>query len=107
MPEVEVVPDVTVYWRPGCGYCSRLRHGLREIGLEFREVNIWEDPDAAAVVRSFASGNETVPTVVVRGTGLVNPSVDQVLDLLLGPDEPAPAKARGQIGRLIDRFTGR
>ena len=53
--------------------------------LPVREVNIWDDPDAAAIVRSFARGNETVPTVVVgaldsdRAVGLVNPSGAEVL----------------------------
>lgn len=71
---------VTIYWRPGCPYCTALRRGLRRAGLEPKEVNIWNDPEAAAVVRSIAGGNETVPTVVVAGTGLVNPQVRAVLD---------------------------
>jgi glutaredoxin len=36
-------------------------------------VTIWRDPDAAAFVRSVASGNETVPTVVIGGQSVVNP----------------------------------
>jgi mycoredoxin len=32
------------------------------------EINIWEDPQAAARVRSVANGNETVPTVFVGPT---------------------------------------
>jgi hypothetical protein len=39
-----------------------------------REINIWEDPAAAARVRSVARGNETVPTVFVGEHALVNPS---------------------------------
>ncbi len=71
---------VTVYWRPGCPYCAALRRGLRRAGLPTAEVNIWADPEAAGIVRSIAGGNETVPTVVVAGTGLVNPKVRTVLD---------------------------
>lgn len=37
--------------------------------------NIWENPDDAAVVRSIAGGNETVPTVIVGPVGMVNPSI--------------------------------
>jgi hypothetical protein len=33
-------------------------------------------------VRSFAGGNETVPTVVVGDTGLVNPSAREVAELI-------------------------
>jgi glutaredoxin len=64
---------VTVYWRPGCGYCTRLRLSLRRAGIPADEVNIWEDADGAAFVRSAAGGNETVPTVTVGDRTLVNP----------------------------------
>jgi len=72
--------EVVVYWRPGCPFCWRLRTGLRRRGLPTRELNIWTDPEAAAVVRSIADGNETVPTVVVGEIAMVNPSPAQVLD---------------------------
>lgn len=70
---------ITVYWRPGCPFCGMLFRQLERHGVEHRRVNIWDDDTAAAVVRSIARGNETVPTVTVRGIGLVNPSVDQIL----------------------------
>ena len=80
-PGPEPEPSVTVYWRPGCGFCSSLRRQLRKAGVETVEVDIWEEPDAAAFVRRHARGNETVPTVDVAGTVLVNPSAHQVVDL--------------------------
>ena len=73
--------DVVVYWRPGCPYCALLRGGLRRSGLPFREVNIWNDPEAAAFVRSVANGNETVPTVSIGSVHLVNPSKRRVLEV--------------------------
>ncbi len=60
-----------VYWRPGCAYCLRLRLGLRARRLHW--VDIWRDPDGAAVVRAANGGDETVPTVVVAGRPYVNP----------------------------------
>ena len=92
---------VTVYWRPGCPYCAALRRGLRRAGLVPNEVNIWDDPEAAATVRSVAGGNETVPTVVVAGTGLVNPRVQTVLDAVsaVAPDlVPTTGHAKGVKG---------
>lgn len=74
--------SVTFYWRPGCPYCVALRQGLSRRGIPFEPVNIWEHPDAAARVRAAASGNETVPTVVVGEHALVNPSVAQVESLI-------------------------
>ncbi|CAM4138787.1 Putative glutaredoxin.1/MT3292 [Mycobacterium basiliense] len=72
--------EVVVYWRPGCPFCWRLRTGLRRRGLPTKEVNIWSDPDAAAVVRSVAGGHETVPTVVVGDLAMVNPTAGQVVN---------------------------
>ena len=43
-----------------------------------RERNIWENDDDAAIVRSLADGNETVPTVIVGPVGLINPTVKHV-----------------------------
>ena len=73
---------VHYYWRPGCPFCSMLRRGLDRRGIVTVDHDIWKDPEAAAVVRSFANGNETVPTVVIGSTGLVNPSAREVAELL-------------------------
>ena len=83
--------DVTLYWRPGCPFCSRLTAAMRAEGIEYRAVNIWDDPDAAAFVRSVANGNETVPTVTVGSVALVNPPVERIVELL--PSErPEPGQ---------------
>ena len=74
--------EVVVYSRPGCPFCTMLRTGLKLRGVPFREVNIWQDPEAAAFVRSVARGNETVPTVSVGDVSLVNPSAKQVAALV-------------------------
>lgn len=91
-----VAPSVTVYWRPGCGFCHVLRRELDRAGVDRSEVNIWEDPEAAAVVRSIAWGNETVPTVVVGDKAMVNPSAREVLALLgkRGDTASIPSAAR-------------
>ncbi len=74
------IPDkrVTVYWRPGCMFCAGLFHSMASAGITHERLNIWEDPEAAAFVRSVAGGNETVPTVTVGDEALVNPTVQQV-----------------------------
>ncbi len=96
---------VHLYWRPGCGFCTMLRRGLDKAGIETVDHNIWDDPEDAAVVRHFANGNETVPTVVVGDVGMVNPSVRQVGEHLAGhaphllpPDYEAPKP--GLVSRL-------
>lgn len=61
------IQPVELYWRPGNWKCLALRNMIHRWGLSLHAVNIWEDDDGAALVRSVAGGNETVPTVVVGG----------------------------------------
>lgn len=53
------------------------------------EVDIWSDSEAAAFVRGQAHGNETVPTVDIGGTVLVNPSARRVVDVAAAAGVPA------------------
>lgn len=87
------MPIVTVYWRPGCPFCSSLRQGLKRAGLATQEVDIWSDPEAAAFVRTHAGGNETVPTVAIGPSVLVNPSARQVVSLAADAGIPAAENA--------------
>ncbi len=73
---------VNFYWRPGCPFCAKLELSLRLKGVDFVKHNIWDDPEAAAIVRANANGNETVPTIVVGEHALVNPSAKEVIRLL-------------------------
>ncbi|MEO8750935.1 MAG: glutaredoxin domain-containing protein [Allobranchiibius sp.] len=76
--------DVTIYWRPGCGYCSRLRSALGSAADTATWRNIWEDDDARRYVASVNNGNEIVPTVVIAGSPHTNPGADLVLEALAG-----------------------
>ena len=97
---------VTFYWRPGCPFCSGLERALDRLGLPLDKRNIWDDPASAAVVRSIANGNETVPTVVIGEARLVNPRPDAVLAAVVAeaphlvPDLPRDAPP-GPIRRLF------
>jgi mycoredoxin len=73
---------VTLYWRPGCVYCRRLRTKLKPARVQVDEINIWEDPDGAAFVRSVTGGDETVPTVRIGTQSLVNPSPRRLLKMI-------------------------
>ncbi|MBM6402331.1 glutaredoxin domain-containing protein [Phycicoccus sonneratiae] len=72
----------TVYWRPGCPFCGRLRMAVRRERSRARWVNIWEDDDARAYVASVNDGNETVPTIVIDGVPHTNPDPRLVRDAL-------------------------
>jgi mycoredoxin len=96
--DAAATPEITLYWRPGCVFCSMLKRSLDRAGVATTEVNIWDDPDAAATVRAAARGNETVPTVEVAGTFLVNPSVGEVMDAA-GIERPSSSGRRRRSSR--------
>jgi mycoredoxin len=70
---------VTMYSTTWCGYCRRLKSQMEREGIAYTEVNIEEDPAAAALVEKANGGNQTVPTLLFAdGSTLTNPSVAQV-----------------------------
>ena len=102
--------QIDLYWRPGCGFCTALRRQLDAIGIERTEHNIWDDPAHAAVVRQHANGNETVPTVVVGDTGMVNPSAKELVSHLAehapellpeGIELPEPGRVQRAFGKFL------
>ncbi|NBX70837.1 MAG: mycoredoxin [Actinobacteria bacterium] len=75
--------NLTMYSTPWCGYCQRLKAQLGREGIEFNEIDIEQDSEAADFVMSVNGGNQTVPTVVFpNGKALTNPSLAQVKEML-------------------------
>jgi mycoredoxin len=66
--------QVTMYSTTWCGYCRRLKLQMDRAGIEYTEVDIERDPEAAKYVEGVNGGNQTVPTVrFADGTALTNP----------------------------------
>jgi mycoredoxin len=82
MPDGQTAQETapfTMYSTPWCGYCHRLKGQLGREGIEFAEVDIERDPQAADIVMAANGGNQTVPTLVYSdGTAQTNPSLAQV-----------------------------
>jgi mycoredoxin len=58
---------ITMYSTPWCGDCRRAKSFLKERGVAFREVNIEDDPAAAAFVIKVNNGKRKVPTFEIGG----------------------------------------
>ncbi|EIV95739.1 mycoredoxin [Frankia sp. QA3] len=72
---------LTIYTTSWCGYCVRLKSQLDRAGVEYKTVDIENDPTAEQLVRDANNGNATVPTVLFPdGTVMTNPSVRQVTE---------------------------
>lgn len=76
----DTATGITVYWRPGCGFCSGLIRQLDQLQVAYDTIDIWQQPEGAQFVRSVARGNETVPTVRIGTVAMVNPSIRELLD---------------------------
>ena len=77
--DVITADQPTVFTTRWCGYCVRLKSQLSRAGIGFREIDIEDHADGAALVAQVNDGNPTVPTVLFRdGSALTNPSVAQV-----------------------------
>lgn len=73
----------TMYSTPWCGYCRTLKSQLAREGIEFDEVDIEQNPDAADTVERANDGNQTVPTLIFAdGTAMTNPSLSQIKEQL-------------------------
>lgn len=111
MADTAPIEAVDFYWRPGCGFCMMLERRLDREAIPLAKHNIWDDPADAAVVRDHANGNETVPTVVIDGVGMVNPSADDVIAVLtekaphLVPEGWQPPQP-GRLGQTARKLFG-
>ena len=71
--------SVTMYTTTWCGYCQRLKAQMGREGIEFTEVDIELNPEAADFVMSVNGGSQTVPTLLFPdGTAATNPSINEV-----------------------------
>lgn len=71
--------DLTLYTTSWCPFCSRLTRVLDENGIEYAEVDVESDADAASFVESVNGGNRVVPTALYSdGTTATNPMASEV-----------------------------
>ncbi len=68
-----------MYSTSWCGYCRRLKMQLNDAGIDYIDIDIDSDAEAAAFVESVNRGNQVVPTVVFAdGSAATNPSLAEV-----------------------------
>lgn len=58
---------LVMYTTSWCGDCVVTKRALSKLAVPFREVNIEENPDAAAYVMEVNGGRRSVPTLVYKG----------------------------------------
>jgi glutaredoxin 3 len=81
-------PDVVIYFAGWCPYCQRARGLLTEKGIQFREIDVDDDPKLREEMIA-RSGRRTVPQVFI-GEKHVG-----------GCDDLFALDGRGELDRLI------
>ncbi|MGH2756160.1 MAG: glutaredoxin domain-containing protein [Actinomycetota bacterium] len=77
-------PAVTMYSTTWCGHCRRLSRQLDDAGIQYRVVDVDEEPEMGERIVATTGGYRVVPTLEVDGQLLVNPSLLQVRAALEG-----------------------
>ena len=59
---------IEIYTTPICGYCQMAKRLLAEKGVEYTEIDLFDDPDRRAEMMQRANGGRTVPQIFIDDT---------------------------------------
>lgn len=74
--------NVVVYGADWCVMTRRTLAHLDQVGVEYRYIDVEEDPKASEWVKQQSDGREKKPTLDIGGTVLVEPSNGELDDVL-------------------------
>jgi|TARA_B100001093_G_scaffold467279_1_gene486355 glutaredoxin 3 len=60
--------EVIVYSKNMCGYCVQAKNWLKNKGVEFKEINIEEQPEAREFI--IGEGHRTMPQIYIDGSSI-------------------------------------
>tara|TARA_Y100001936_G_C15760186_1_gene500800 strand:+ start:178 stop:411 length:234 start_codon:yes stop_codon:yes gene_type:complete len=60
--------EVIVYSKNMCGYCVQAKNWLKNKGIEYKEINIEEQPEARDFV--IKEGHRTMPQIYIDGKSM-------------------------------------
>ncbi|MBM7660195.1 glutaredoxin-like YruB-family protein [Bacillus mesophilus] len=72
---------VTVYTTNTCPYCVMVKNFLNDQKIEFREVNVQEDPDAGEKLVK-TTGQMGVPQMEINGQWVLGYDPETIMELL-------------------------
>ncbi|MDD3731313.1 MAG: glutaredoxin family protein [candidate division Zixibacteria bacterium] len=58
------MPDVIIYTKTGCPYCSAAKKDLSDRGISFKEINVTDQPGYIPEVLKLTGGERIVPVIV-------------------------------------------
>ena len=99
-----VASKIILYGHSACPGVGPVKNMLKHAEVEFEYVNIFQDVEAAARVRTINNGHESVPTLVFPdGSTLTEPSMWELKSKLesLGYEASLLAWAMGSMWRIV------
>lgn len=73
-----VESEIVVYGTSWCGMTQIVRRYLDRLGLNYKYLDIEQDPDAENHLRWITGGYKNHPTVVIDGQVLIEPEVNEL-----------------------------
>jgi len=73
---------IRMYTSTWCGDCYRAKRFLESQGIDFEEVNIDQDEEAARLVMKNNEGKRRVPTLEINGSYYGNPPLQELVELI-------------------------
>ena len=84
-----ITPEVTIYTKFGCGYCSRAKRLLDEKGVDYTEHDITMGGPKREEMLERAPGARTVPQIFIGSTHVG------------GSDDLASLERQGELEKLL------
>ncbi|MEE9443714.1 MAG: glutaredoxin family protein [candidate division Zixibacteria bacterium] len=61
------MPNVKMYTKPGCPYCTAARENYNDRGVEFEDINVIDNPMAQEELLKLSNGQKIVPVIIDNG----------------------------------------
>ncbi|MEK0082001.1 glutaredoxin 3 [Benzoatithermus flavus] len=61
---------VEIYTTPLCPYCVRAKRLLEKKGVDFIEIDLWQEPGRREEMVRRAAGRRTVPQIFINGQAM-------------------------------------
>jgi len=75
--------EVVIYGSDWCGYTQRTLRELKSLGVDFRYVDVDDDPEAEQRIAGWNNGRSIRPTLDIGGDILVNPDATRLREVLV------------------------
>ena len=73
---------IEYYGADWCPDCQIAKNYLKSKNIEFKEIDISQDENAAELVQKINNGKRIIPTLIIDGTPHANPSLQELAKLV-------------------------